>query len=260
MPIQPSRRPTVKQNGNAHKKAKIAFEEKTKPLRKGTPPKLKSKQKPRPAGPHAVSSKKSHIVVAEKQNDSKGKGKAKAIPSVESDANSEDSSLPSSFKIIAGTYEKLLYGLQGSVSVEGGARTFALKPIFIFPAHISCIKTVAASPHGGKWLATGSVDEIIKVWDLRRRKEVGGLMHHEGMSHITLLYFLFTYLSVHIRFHNAPRISISLPPALRVRRRFIMHIPSQRLDCASRIERSQGKGQFSRVPSVRQGCSERGQR
>jgi len=57
---------------------------------------------------------------------------------------------------------------------------WTLKPIFIFPAHVSCIKTVAASPQGGKWLATGSGDEIIKVWDLRRRKEIGGLMQHEG--------------------------------------------------------------------------------
>ncbi|GJE93253.1 WD40 repeat-like protein [Phanerochaete sordida] len=52
--------------------------------------------------------------------------------------------------------------------------------MFIFPAHISSVKAVAASPNGGKWLATGSSDEIIKVWDLRRRKEIGGLMHHEG--------------------------------------------------------------------------------
>jgi len=45
---------------------------------------------------------------------------------------------------------------------------------------------VAASPQGGKWLATGSGDEIIKVWDLRRRKEVGGLMQHEGsITHLT---------------------------------------------------------------------------
>jgi protein MAK11 len=51
-----------------------------------------------------------------------------------------------------------------------------VETIFIFPAHVSYIKTVAASPQGGKWLATGSGDEIIKVWDLRRRKEVGGFM------------------------------------------------------------------------------------
>jgi protein MAK11 len=92
-----------------------------------------------------------------------------------------DTSLPTSFKVVAGSYEKLLYGLDGTVTVDDQLNLqFHLKPIFIFPAHVSCIKSVAASPHGGKWLATGSADEIVKVWDLRRRKEIGGLMHHEG--------------------------------------------------------------------------------
>ena len=94
-------------------------------------------------------------------------------------------SFPSSFKIIAGSYERLLYGLEGTTSISSSAGAleeleWTLKPIFIFPAHVSCVKTVAASPQGGKWLATGSGDEIIKVWDLKRRKEVGGLMQHEG--------------------------------------------------------------------------------
>jgi protein MAK11 len=97
--------------------------------------------------------------------------------------------LPFSFKIIAGSYERLLYGLQGTVSVSSpdasSALEWTLKPIFIFPAHVSYIKAVAASPHG-KWLATGSQDEIVKVWDLRRRKEIGGLMQHEG-SNISLM-------------------------------------------------------------------------
>ncbi|KAF8639094.1 hypothetical protein AX17_001739 [Amanita inopinata Kibby_2008] len=99
--------------------------------------------------------------------------------------------LPTSFKIVAGTYEKLLYGLDARVTVstpspnESSSSTepmlsFTLHPIFAFPAHVSCIKAVATSPHGGKWLATGSADEIIKIWDLRRRKEIGGLMHHQG--------------------------------------------------------------------------------
>ncbi|GLB41620.1 putative WD domain, G-beta repeat [Lyophyllum shimeji] len=115
--------------------------------------------------------------------------------------------LPTSFKIVAGSYEKLLYGLEGSISASHSSSsdpsaeeeaetatetapspyTITLKPIFIFPAHVSCIKAVAASPDGGKWLATGSADEIIKVWDLRRRKEIGGLMHHEGS--VTHLHF-----------------------------------------------------------------------
>ncbi|KAF9565924.1 WD40 repeat-like protein [Agrocybe pediades] len=96
-------------------------------------------------------------------------------------AREENTPLPTSFKVVAGSYEKLLYGLEGTVTVGGDSNIkFELKPTFIFPAHVSCIKAVAASPQGGKWLATGSADEIIKVWDLRRRKEIGGLLHHEG--------------------------------------------------------------------------------
>ncbi|KAL1718152.1 WD40-repeat-containing domain protein [Schizophyllum commune] len=124
----------------------------------------------------------------EKQEPStKSKGKAKATTSDEA----APPPLPTSFKVVAGSYEKLLYGLEGTVSPadpESSTRKykFDLKPLFIFPAHVSCIKAVAASPQGGKWLATGSADEIIKVWDLRRRKEIGGLMHHEGsVTHLS---------------------------------------------------------------------------
>ncbi|KAL5531595.1 hypothetical protein ACEPAG_4472 [Sanghuangporus baumii] len=104
----------------------------------------------------------------------KGKGKAAPEPT--------PNVCPSTFKVVAGTYEKLLYGLEGSFVGEDGTTLDrpALKPIFIFPAHVACVKVVAASPEGGKWLATGSADEIIKVWDLRRRKEIGDLVHHEG--------------------------------------------------------------------------------
>ncbi|KAJ8079558.1 Protein mak11 [Marasmius tenuissimus] len=116
----------------------------------------------------------------------KSKGKQKEDSS--QSATAKNVSLPiGKFKIVAGSYEKLLYGLEGSTSLSESKETqFDLKPIFMFPAHVSCIKAVAASP-GGKWLTTGSADEIIKVWDLRRKKEIGGLMHHEGS--ITQLHF-----------------------------------------------------------------------
>ncbi|KAL0059746.1 Protein mak11 [Marasmius tenuissimus] len=116
----------------------------------------------------------------------KSKGKQKEDSS--QSATAKNVSLPTGkFKIVAGSYEKLLYGLEGSTSLSESKETqFDLKPIFMFPAHVSCIKAVAASP-GGKWLTTGSADEIIKVWDLRRKKEIGGLMHHEGS--ITQLHF-----------------------------------------------------------------------
>ncbi|KAL1659460.1 WD40-repeat-containing domain protein [Schizophyllum commune] len=136
---------------------------------------------PPPKGKAPLAEEEKHEV------STKSKGKAKAMTSEEA----APPPLPTSFKVVAGSYEKLLYGLEGTVSPadpEFSTRKykFDLKPLFIFPAHVSCIKAVAASPQGGKWLATGSADEIIKVWDLRRRKEIGGLMHHEGsVTHLS---------------------------------------------------------------------------
>ena len=121
---------------------------------------------------------------AKKQKVDKPPPNAKKDPLPKGKGKEKESSLPRSFKIIAGTYEKLLYGLDVRISApdDGDKLQFSLKPVFAFPAHVSCVKAVAASPQGGKWLATGSADEIIKVWDLRRRKEVGGLMHHQGTT------------------------------------------------------------------------------
>ncbi len=115
----------------------------------------------------------------------KNKGKAKQTDPPETEP--ADDKLPSTFKIVAGSYEKLLYGVEGKTTYSDTKNLqFHRKAIFAFPAHVSCIKAVAASPNGGKWLATGSADEIIKVWDLRRRKEIGGLMQHEGTVPTTI--------------------------------------------------------------------------
>ncbi|KAJ9474276.1 Protein MAK11 [Pseudozyma hubeiensis] len=92
----------------------------------------------------------------------------------------------STFRIVAGSYERLLYGLEASVepsSSDASSSTafhVTLKPIFTFPAHISSIRTVATAGSDSKWLATGGTDEIVKVWDLRKRREVGQLTGHEG--------------------------------------------------------------------------------
>lgn len=110
------------------------------------------------------------------------KGKGKAVD--------QSSMTQGTFVVVAGSYEKLLYGLEGSLPSssttaddqdDSSTLSATLEPIFIFPAHLACVKAVAASP-GGKWLATGSEDEFIKVWDLRRRREMGSLSQHTGMS------------------------------------------------------------------------------
>lgn len=79
--------------------------------------------------------------------------------------------------LIAGSYERLLYGLQVTDK--------AIEPTFIYPAHISCITALASC---SRYLATGSTDEQIKLYDLKLRKEIGNLMHHTGT--ITSLVFI----------------------------------------------------------------------
>ncbi|KAI8811493.1 WD40-repeat-containing domain protein [Cladochytrium replicatum] len=93
-----------------------------------------------------------------------------------------------SFVVLAGTYERILYGLNAFVShSENGSLICTLEPVFIFPAHLSCIKSIAASPPKSSasqsrrtYLATGSTDETIKVYDLRTKREIGSLGHHKG--------------------------------------------------------------------------------
>ncbi|KAF5316643.1 hypothetical protein D9619_006246 [Psilocybe cf. subviscida] len=153
---------------------KTKLETPTEKRAKPTRPDQKAEQKASKPSPLSVKGKEKESTPAEIASKPKTK-------KVKAKTRGEPTELPTSFKIVAGSYEKLLYGLDGTITLEDDLKlAFHLKPSFIFPAHVSCIKAVAASPHGGKWLATGSADEIIKVWDLRRRKEIGGLMHHEG--------------------------------------------------------------------------------
>ncbi|KAL2913933.1 Protein mak11 [Polyrhizophydium stewartii] len=96
--------------------------------------------------------------------------------------DAENANLQSDFVVVAGTYERLLYGLACTPAPHS-----LLVPMFIYPAHINCIKAVAANQ---RFLATGSTDEHVKIYDLRARKEVGTLMHHAGT--ITALAFFST--------------------------------------------------------------------
>lgn len=146
-------------------------------------------------------------------------------------------SLPATFKIIAGSYEKLLYGLEGTILPDVDQEyKFDLKPIFIFPAHVSCIKAVAASPMGGKWLATGSADEIVKVWDLRRKKEIGGLMHHQGTFLSSFSHFALVN-SIINRFDYTLIFPISFPPPLRFRRWHPLSLPHKGLGSTTDAQR-----------------------
>jgi protein MAK11 len=148
----------------------------------------KDSRPPASASSSATPAASKAVAAGEASSSSKAKGKAKAVdsttaPSIDTDVKPEiipPDDLPP-FLVIAGSYEKLLYGLQGSFgpSASDDQPEATLEPTFIFPAHLACVKAIAASP-GGKWLATGSEDEFVKVWDLRRKKEVGSLSQHSG--------------------------------------------------------------------------------
>ncbi|KAJ1917206.1 60s ribosome biogenesis protein mak11 [Mycoemilia scoparia] len=77
--------------------------------------------------------------------------------------------------ITAGTYERLLYGITGKWNAKHDK--IDLMPIFILPAHTGCIKTISI---GGRYLATGSTDETIKIYDIKKLREMGSLHHHSG--------------------------------------------------------------------------------
>ncbi|KAI8081470.1 WD40-repeat-containing domain protein [Halteromyces radiatus] len=85
------------------------------------------------------------------------------------------------FRIITGTYERILYGINcywTETKTDKKRRSLTLAPIFIVPAHTGLIRTVGI---GGHFLASGSTDEIIRLYDIKKRKEYGSLGgHHQG--------------------------------------------------------------------------------
>lgn len=144
---------------------------------------------------------KTHQTNGRGDGDVKGKGKAVEPKSLRLPSASSIPPKPATaFEVVAGSYERILYGLHCTPSGAGSDTTVDMQPIFQFPAHLSGVKSVAASPNG-RWLVTGSADEVIKVWDLRRRKEVGGLVGHEGEFLVctTLAASILTRFSIHHR-------------------------------------------------------------
>jgi len=77
-------------------------------------------------------------------------------------------------EILIGTYEELILGYTVVRSDEG----YHLKASFTDHSHLGCVKTVCVSEKGV--LASGSSDEMIRLYNLRTRKEMGALTHHQG--------------------------------------------------------------------------------
>ncbi|XP_063603355.1 p21-activated protein kinase-interacting protein 1-like [Penaeus indicus] len=77
-------------------------------------------------------------------------------------------------EIIVGTSENYLVGYKVDVQKNG---ELSFNIIFAERAHSACIRQLCVS---GKYLASGGADEMIKLYDLYKSKDLGWLEKHEG--------------------------------------------------------------------------------
>eukprot|EP01134_Creolimax_fragrantissima_P005620 CFRG5620T1 len=95
--------------------------------------------------------------------------------------------MASILRIVAGSYESRLFGFDCTADTDSTELSLALEPVFAYTPHNGCIKTVALS-HPPMYLSSAGTDEQIKLYDLKRKRELGELlMQHEGT--ITKLQF-----------------------------------------------------------------------
>ncbi|CAH0482019.1 unnamed protein product [Peronospora belbahrii] len=82
-------------------------------------------------------------------------------------------------RIVAGTYEGLLYGWECPIVTAGESTKMRLT--FGYAAHSECIKSVALmGAKQSKTLLSGSSDEMIKIYNVEKRVEVGSLIEQHG--------------------------------------------------------------------------------
>ena len=79
--------------------------------------------------------------------------------------------------VCVGTYERILYGWE--VTLPSPGNVSETKVAFALPVHQGYVKSIATA---GRHLVTGGTDEVVKVFDLRKRREQGTLTHHSGPS------------------------------------------------------------------------------
>uniref|UniRef100_A0A671VF48 PAK1 interacting protein 1 n=1 Tax=Sparus aurata TaxID=8175 RepID=A0A671VF48_SPAAU len=89
-------------------------------------------------------------------------------------------------ELVVGSYEQVTMGYR----VNTDEKEWTAKANFTNHAHMASITAVAASE---KFVVTGSKDETIQVYDMKKRIEHGALLHHDGT--ITCLEF---YDSTHL--------------------------------------------------------------
>lgn len=89
------------------------------------------------------------------------------------------------FRIIVGSYEHTIQCLSVNIPESNTEDRIAhFHTIFHFQAHSLSVRSLDV---GKRFLVSGSNDEHIRIYDLQKRKELGGLLQHQGS--ITKLVF-----------------------------------------------------------------------
>ncbi|CAB1326836.1 unnamed protein product [Coregonus sp. 'balchen'] len=76
-------------------------------------------------------------------------------------------------ELIAGSYEQIAFGYR----VSTGEEEWTATADFTHHAHTASVSAVATSE---RYIATGSRDETIQIYDMKKRIEHGALLHHDG--------------------------------------------------------------------------------
>ncbi|XP_051543170.1 p21-activated protein kinase-interacting protein 1-like [Myxocyprinus asiaticus] len=76
-------------------------------------------------------------------------------------------------ELVAGCYEQIVFGYH----VCEGEEEWTLEPKFTHHAHTASLTAVASN---NQFIATGSKDETIQLYDMSKKTEHGALLHHNG--------------------------------------------------------------------------------
>eukprot|EP00889_Picochlorum_renovo_P004168 jgi/Picre1/31198/NNA_006552.t1 len=87
--------------------------------------------------------------------------------------------------LIGGSYERFLFGYSHPASLRG-QEACELKSDFTHAAHKGVVKSLAAA---GPFLASGGADDLIHLYDLRHKKDLGFLMNPAEGSITALSFF-----------------------------------------------------------------------
>ncbi|PIK38380.1 putative p21-activated protein kinase-interacting protein 1-like isoform X1 [Apostichopus japonicus] len=93
-------------------------------------------------------------------------------------------------RIIAGCYERTILGYDVVELEDNSEEEYELRPTFTDNSHTGCIKVLACN---NTFLASGSTDETVHLYNLATNTDVGSLMQHDG-SITSLKFFKSTHL------------------------------------------------------------------